>query len=93
MNDGQLKRNLQSTGMASFVKYFELFRSSEKNNEVANKIRNEIEYTDKSCMSRTSNARSIMRKERTDDALRMIINSEKVNQDTKDKAKTLLNNL
>ena len=61
MNDQQLDRNLRSVGREIFVAYFTEFCDRSRSNEdVAAQIEEERGYTDKSCRSRTSHARSII---------------------------------
>ena len=76
MNDQQLDRNLQSVGRGIFVAYFTEFCDRSRSNEdVAAQIEEERGYTDKSCRSRTSHARSIIGAGRATDALAMVSRS------------------
>lgn len=76
MNNQELARNLQSVGMECFVTYYGLFSNfSVPNEEVAAQIQEDRNYTSKSCNSRTSHARNIVRSGQGDDALRLVINS------------------
>ena len=87
MNDQQLKRNLQSISKEGFVKYFHLFSDfSRSNEEVVAVIKSEMDYTDKSCKSRTSHARSIIKAGRARDALIIISKSVRVPASVKDEA-------
>lgn len=90
MNDQQLDRNLRSVGKECFVTFFnEFYDSSLSNEDVAIQIKEERgHYTDKSCRSRTSNARSIIRAGRALDALDVIRSSEssQVKAHTKERA-------
>ena len=93
MNDEQLARNLQSVGQACFVKYYELFVSSSiEQIEIIETLRKETAYTEKSCKSRTSHARSIGQAGRAIDALRKVVssNSPHVNVETRVKAEGLI---
>ena len=73
MNDQQLDRNLRSVGREVFVAYFTDFCDRSRSNEdVAAQIEEERGYTDKSCRSRTSHARSIIWAGRATDALVMV---------------------
>ena len=73
MNDQQLDRNLRSVGREVFVAYFTEFCDRSRSNEdVATQIEEERGYTDKSCRSRTSHARSIIGAGRATDALAMV---------------------
>ena len=91
MNDTQLERNLKSVGKECFVTYFEQFHNSQlSNQEVAEQIQGDRGYTWKSCRSRTSHARSIIREGRARDALENIRDSEGVrDQRIRDKAAIL----
>lgn len=73
MSDQQLHRNLQSIGKECFVTFFEEFWDLTLSNEdVAEKIGKRRGYTEKSCRSRTSHARSIIKAGRAKDALNVI---------------------
>ena len=79
MNDSQLQRNLDSVGKECFVTYYELFNNPLlANQDIAEKIRQDRGYTWKSCQSRTSHARSIIREGRARDALERISASDRV---------------
>ena len=89
MNDSQLKRNLTSVGQECFIAYFEQFNDHRlSNREIAEQIQKErSNYTWKSCLSRTSHARSIIRYGRARDALESIRDSKGVrDQLTRDRA-------
>ena len=87
MDDAQLKRYLQSVGMECFVTYYRRFADfSRSNEEVAAVIKSEMDYTDKSCKSRTSHARSIIKAGRARDALIIISKSVRVPASVKDEA-------
>ena len=76
MNDHQLDRNLQSVGREIFIAYFSEFCDRSRSSEdVAIQIEEERGYTEKSCRSRTSHARSIIRAGRATDALAMVSRS------------------
>ena len=93
MNDQQLDRNLRSVGREVFVAYFTEFCDRSRSNEdVAAQIEEERGYTDKSCRSRTSHARSIIGAGRTTDALGMVScsTSPRVPGNIKKKASALL---
>ena len=76
MNDQQLDRNLQSVGREIFVAYFAEFCDQSRSSEdVAIQIEEERGYTGKSCRSRTSHARSIIRAGRATDALVLVSHS------------------
>jgi len=91
MTKDQLIRNLNSVGKGCFIKYFDDFMNlSIPNFEVADKIYSENQYTQKSCTSRTSHARSIVQHGLVKEALEIII-SARVPQYTSDQAEMLLN--
>ena len=70
MDDQQLDRNLQSIGKECFVTYFtEFWELTRSNEHVAAQMEEERGYTQKSCRSRTSHARSIIKAGRAEDAL------------------------
>ena len=93
MTDQQLKRNLQSVGMACFVKYFAEFSDESLPNRSAIQILRERElYTEKSYKSRVSHARSIIQAGRAADAL-LLIAAAKVDYRTKQQAKALADEL
>ena len=89
---GSWERNLMSVGMECFVTYFELFNSCNlSNRDIAEQIFRDRDYTWKSCQSRTSKARSIIRAGRTRDALEKIITSNRVSEQTRNKATRIWN--
>ena len=76
MNDQQLDRNLRSVGREIFVAYFAEFCGRSRSSEdVAVQLEEERGYTEKSCRSRTSHARSIIEAGRATDALAMVSRS------------------
>jgi hypothetical protein len=93
MNDEQLARNLRSIGKACFVKYFELFASEAINRvDVIETLKTETPYTEKSCISRTSHAQSIIKAGFGKNALKTVANSNSplVSEETCTKAKELI---
>ncbi|GGX73794.1 hypothetical protein GCM10007392_46610 [Saccharospirillum salsuginis] len=93
MNDEQLMRNLQSVGKSCFVKYFDEFASPTTSREdVIKKLMSESDYTEKSCVSRTSHARSIIAAGLAEKALKKIVSSDSplVPRETREKANELL---
>ena len=94
MNDQQLQRNLQSMGMACFVKYFGEFANNALPNPAVVEILREREsYTPASCANRVSKARSIIKAGRARDALLMIANAGNASKHTAEQAKALANGL
>lgn len=93
MNDEQFTRNLQSVGQSCFVKYFEEFASPTMSREdVIEKLKSGTEYTEKSCVSRTSHARSIIAAGLAAKALKKVVSSDShlVSEGTREKANQLL---
>ncbi len=79
MQRERLIRYLKSVGKACFVKYFELFNDdSIQNHEIAQTIKEEDCYTDKACNSRTGHARMIIREGGAEEALRIIVESRRL---------------
>ena len=73
MNGQELERNLRSIGKECFVTFFEEFCDLTRSNEnVAAQIEKGRGYTEKSCRSRASHARSIIKARRAMDALNII---------------------
>lgn len=94
MTDHQLRRNLQSVGMACFVKYFdELANPSLPNRTVIQILREREPYTEKSCQSRVGHARSIIQAGRALDALLLIAAASKMDYRTAQQAKALADDL
>ena len=91
MDDRQLERNLRSVGKECFVAYFDQFKNQQlSNQDIASLIQEKQGYTWKSCLSRTSHARSIIRKGRAKDALENIRDSDGVREQLiRDKAARL----
>lgn len=91
MNDKQLVRNLQSVGKRCFVSYFALFASTENNSaDIVEILKSENSFTEKSCKSRTSHARSIVRAGLGKKALQIVAIS-RVSEETRAKITELLN--
>lgn len=93
MNDQQFTRNLQSVGQSCFVKYFDDFASSTMPREdVIEKLKSETNYTEKSYISRTGHARSIIAAGLAAKALRKVMSSDSamVSGETRERANELL---
>lgn len=92
MKEEQLVRNLEYVGMTCFVECFEYFDSDMSRKDVIEKLRVKTNFTEKSCASRTSNARSIIKANAAKKALQIIISSEspKISEATRKRAKELL---
>lgn len=90
MDDQQLDRTLRSIGKKCFVTYFCKFDDTSLSIEdVAEILMRETDYTEKSCRSRTSHARRIIREGRAKDALMDISASSGVPPEIAAKAKRL----
>ena len=86
MNDQQLIRTLNSVGKACFVRYYE--RAYDP--ALAQRIEETEPYTHKSCQSRSSHLRSIIRYERGKDALAIVANARNVDEEARKRAAALL---
>ena len=86
-----IKRTLNDVGSKVFIDFFELFNSSLENSEVEERL--PAKYTEKSRKSRTNKARSIIKKGYVLDALEYILNSKRMDFETKEKAKNIKNSL
>jgi uncharacterized protein YeeX (DUF496 family) len=94
MDNQKLIDALKAIGQECFVSYFEYFFDlSCSNHEIASIIQIERKYTHKSCSSRTSKARSIIKNNMTKEALQIIIESVKTDYKIRDKARVLLDNI
>lgn len=92
MDEAHVKRQLTSVGRKVFVDYFgEFANEALSNQDVADVL--PYEYTLRSRLSRTAHARSIIRRGFSRDALEMICSSAKLDEATRDAARTLLRNL
>lgn len=89
VNDQQFDRTLRSIGKECFVTYFcEFANSSLSNEDVAEMLMRDTDYTEGSCRSRTSHARRIIREGRARDAL-MDISVSRVPSEVAAKAERL----
>lgn len=96
MNNEQFTRTLQSVGQSCFVKFFDTFSSSSLSREdIIEKLKSETNYTEKSCISRSSHARSIIKNGFAKKAFETVIASDSpgVTDETRKKAKQLLSKL
>lgn len=85
-DDQQLEITLRSMGKACFVKYYE----HGDDPALAQRIEEAEPYTRKSCQSRASCIRRIIRNGRGEEALENIANSDKLDMGTRQKAAALL---
>jgi hypothetical protein len=94
MKQEQIKRNLQSVGMACFVKYFRLFSDKTITDASAVKtLRGQEGYTESGSRTRVSVSRRLIAQGHARTALSMVTNAEKVDVTTRRTAHTLLNEL
>jgi hypothetical protein len=78
MDDEQLKRSIQSTGMGCFAKYFEAFSDAARNDDDLIDALMKIEgYEESGAQTRVLQARRVIREDRAADALKIIANSER----------------
>lgn len=93
MNDDQLDRSLRSIGKACFVKYFSEFSDLAITIEdLIDMLMQQEGYTESGCKTRISNSRRIISSGRQDDALAMIIASERVEAEIVARARELRRN-
>lgn len=86
MDNRQLEITLRSMGKACFVKYYE----HADDPALPERMKAAEPYTYKSCQSRASCLRRVIRCGRGEDALENIANSDKVDVETRQKAAALL---
>lgn len=90
MPNTDLIRLIKSIGQSTFVRYYREFADlSLSNQDVASMLPSE--YTLKSRNSRTSKARRIFREGLEENALNLISDSERVDAETSNRARVLLN--
>ena len=78
MDDKQLERSLQSIGKECFVKYFEDFMNSRlKNGDLIELLMSSEGYEESGCKTRVSQSRRIIDAGRADDALNIIMASQR----------------
>lgn len=91
MDDQQLKRSLQSIGMACFAKYYETFADPSISNDTAvNILMKEQKFSESGSRTRVNQSRRIIREGRRDDALEYIAQSNRIDSEWSGKAKSLL---
>jgi len=94
MNDEQLARSLQSTGMGCFTKYFEAFSNSSIPNEDLIDALMKIEgYEESGARTRVTQSRRIIENNRSIDALKIIISSNRAKDWAISKAHMLIKQL
>ena len=91
MNDTQFERNLQSVGLDLFVEFYREFADdSISASDIIEKIFQSKGYTEKSCRSRTSHARSIISQGRGIEGLRRAADSRRVDINQRQVAEELI---
>ena len=79
MNDEQFERNLRSVGLGVFVEFYKEFSNESLSvSEVAKLLNKSKGFTENSCRSRTSHARSIIANGRGIEGLRKAAKSRRV---------------
>ncbi len=91
MNDTQFERNLQSVGLDLFVEFYcEFADDNVSASDIIERIFQSKGYTEKSCKSRTSHARSIISQGRGIEGLRRAADSTRVDISQRQKAEQLM---
>ena len=79
MDDIQLKRSIQSIGMACFIKYYEAFENKKNKSEDLVEGLMKIEnYDESGAKTRVTQSRRILREDRALEAINIIIDSKKI---------------
>ena len=79
MNDDQLERSLRSIGKGCFVEYFCQFADQNlSNGDVIEALMRQEGYTETGSRTRVSQARRVIGSGRAEDALRNVIQSERI---------------
>ncbi|MCL1125706.1 hypothetical protein [Shewanella surugensis] len=90
MTEEQFNRTLQSVGQSCFVKFFDVFSSKvSTREEMIEKLKSETDYTEGSCISRTSHAKSLIEAGVAGRVFEQVINSNssKISDETRDLAR------
>ncbi|ROS02157.1 hypothetical protein [Raoultella terrigena] len=91
MDDEKLRAYLKAIGMGCFVTYYDRFASAAVSRaDLIELLHTQEGYTEKSGGSRTSKARAIIAAGASEEALRLIIASNRVNDDLRNAARKLL---
>ncbi|HCG8023164.1 TPA: hypothetical protein NJ909_000119 [Vibrio parahaemolyticus] len=95
MDEKQFDRALRSVGMSCFTNYFDVFASNLPREEVVERLKRENPFTEKSCNSRTSHARSIIANGYAKEALVRVAmsNSSRVSDSVRSAARAHLEQL
>ena len=78
MDEKQFDRALRSVGMSCFTNYFDIFASNLSREDVVEQLKSKNRFTEKSCNSRTSHARSIIKNGYAKEALERVVMSNSV---------------
>lgn len=89
MDDKQFNRAVKSVGLTCFVENFELFKSTSVRENVVETLKTKYSFTDKSCNSRTSHARSIILNGFENEVFERVLasSSPKIRKTVREKAK------
>jgi hypothetical protein len=92
MDEKKLERSLNSIGKACFVNYYELFRDKSRTDPlfVGDFLMRNEKYKEAGATIRVSHARGIFIARRENDALKICAQSERIPQESADKASRLL---
>ncbi|HEY1846744.1 MAG TPA: hypothetical protein VGH05_18070 [Buttiauxella sp.] len=91
MVDEKLRSHLKAIGMGCFVSYYSGFASATiSRSDLIELLHKRESYTEKSCGSRTSKARSIIAAGAGEEALKLIAASNRVTDDIREEARQLL---
>ncbi|MBR3595738.1 MAG: hypothetical protein IKL47_02005 [Clostridia bacterium] len=82
-----INRVLNSVGKSTFVKYYYCFRDKSRDECI---VQIEEDYTDKAKGTRTGHAQRIFREGKHLEALNIIVSSNRVDEDTRLKAREIL---
>lgn len=96
LNDDQLARTLKSVGKTCFICFFHEFSSTTISREdIINKLKTEMNYTEGSCISRVGHARRIFSAGLAAKALNIIIssNSKVISEEIRIRAQQLLKHI
>lgn len=92
MNNEQFSRALKSVGQTCFIHFFEVFSSVHlSRKDIIKKLMSETEYTEGSCISRTSTAQRIIREGFAKRAIEIVFSSDssKISEETRKQAQFL----
>jgi hypothetical protein len=77
MTEQQMDKALKSVGMKTFVEYFKIFSNPQISREdIIDYLKSENNYTESSCITKTTQARRIINNKMAPNALRKVIRSD-----------------